>query len=822
MSEPVIEMPSAAFGVSGLVKTNMSSFVSGGASDSAQSAAVQGDGKIVVVGSSEDSTPVDISVQRYNADGSLDTSFGDGGVVVTDVNSGSYDYADAVVIQGDGKIIAVGRSASSGVTKFALVRYNTDGSLDTSFGGTGKVLAGIDGVTVEAMDVAIQADGKIVTVGKAFSGGTDFVVFRFNIDGSLDSSFGGTGKVRTDTGSNDSARSVAIQSDGKIVVGGFSSFSGTNDFAVFRYNTDGSLDNTFGSAGMAFVNIGGAATLDIGDSLGLQSDGKIVMTGWQLIGVTIYLAVVRLDANGALDTTYGTSGKVTLNITAAYWDQGVDLVVQADDKVVVASSTYVGGYEFVTLRFNTNGTLDTSFGGTGKVVTGFAGGSRDCGYGMTLDANQKVITVGSTDLSGSSDFAVLRQNTDGSLDTGFGTNGKSYGGVASYSHSSDVVSAMVLQNNGKLIVAGSSYEASSQDFALIRYNIDGSLDSSFGSSGKVITDLDGGSHDYPFAVAVQRDGKILVAGYSSGSDNTFALVRYDANGSLDATFGTAGIVKTHFGAGSEDYGYAMTLQADGKILVAGTTDVNSSNDVALVRYLSNGSLDSSFGTGGKAITDVSSGSNEAVSKVVLQSDGKILVSGASNAGGSRDFMVIRYTSAGALDSSFGASGIALIDIDSNYDDTVIDLKVQNDGKLILAGNHSAAASDEIVLVRLASNGTLDTSFGTSGKVIFGFAGDTSDYVGGLILKSDGQIYVGGYTNPSGLYDFALLGFNSDGTLNTSFGSGVGWVVTDLSSSSSDKIYAMALHTNGSLFVAGQTSYLQEDFAVIKYNSDGSR
>ncbi len=829
VSEPVIdgpdsgtEMPSAAFGISGMVRTNMSRDLAGGASDSAQSAAVQSDGKIVVVGTSEDSAPIDFSVHRYEANGSLDTSFGDNGVVVTDMNSGSYDYAEAVVIQGDGKIIAVGRSTLSGISRFALARYNTNGSLDTSFGGTGKVFAGIDGITVQAMDVALQSDGKIVAVGNTFTAGTtDFAVFRFNTDGSLDTSFGGTGKVRTDTGSNDTARSVAIQSDGKIVVGGFSGISGNNDFAVFRYNTDGSLDSSFGSAGMAFVNISGTNT-DIGDSLGLQSDGKIVMVGWHLVGIQIYLAIIRLDSDGVLDTTYGASGKVTLDITAAYWDQGVELVVQSDNKVVVASSSYVGGYEFVTLRFNTNGSLDTSFGTTGKVVTGFAGGSRDVGYGVILDANQKILAIGSTDLSGDSDFALLKQNTDGSLDTSFGTNGKSYGGSSSYSYSTDQAYATALQEDGKLLVAGSSYGSASTDFALVRYNIDGSLDSTFGTEGKILTDLDGGSHDYPYAIALQDDGKIVLAGYTSGTYNRFALVRYQANGSLDTTFGTAGIVITQFGANSADFANAVAVQEDGKILVVGTSDVGISTDVVLVRYLSDGSLDSSFGTGGKVFTDAGFTNAETASKVVLQSDGKILVSGASYTGSSDDFMVIRYTTTGALDPSFGVAGIALIDVDSNQNDYLTDIKVQADGSLVLLGNHSASASDDIALVRLTSSGSLDTSFGNSGKVIFGFAGDTSDYARALIVNSVGQIYVGGDTNPSGLYDFTILNFNPDGSLNTSFGGGAGWVVTDISASSSDRLYGMALHTNGSLFAAGRTSLLADDFVVIKYNSDGTR
>ena len=226
----------------------------------------------------------------------------------------------------------------------------------------------------------------------------------------------------------------------------------------------------------------------------------------------------------------------------------------------------------------------------------------------------------------------------GELDTTFDTDGKVTTSIGS---GDDYVNSVVLQSDGKIVAAGYSYNGSNYDFAIVRYNTDGSLDTTFDTDGKVTTPIASGD-DRAYSVVLQSDGKIVAAGYSyNGSDNDFAIVRYNTDGSLDTTFDTDGKVTTPIGSRS-DTAYGVVLQSDGKIVAAGYSFNGSDNDFAIVRYNTNGSLDTTFGTGGKVTTPIGSG-NEEANSVVLQSDGKIVVAGSSVNGSNYDFAVVRYT-----------------------------------------------------------------------------------------------------------------------------------------------------------------------------------
>ena len=235
----------------------------------ARGVALQGDGKIVVVGGG--GSGADFALARYNTDGSLDTSFSGDGKLTTDF--GSSDAGAAVAVQGDGKIVAVGGSAGD----FALARYNPNGSLDTSFSGDGKQTTDFGGFGQVAAGVALQGDGKIVVAGNGGSTGNsvDFALARYNTDGSLDTSFSGDGKQKTDFGDFDVATGVALQADGKIVAVGVTR-AGGGDFALARYNPNGSLDTSFSGDGKQTTDFGGS---DGANGVVLQGDGKIIAVG---------------------------------------------------------------------------------------------------------------------------------------------------------------------------------------------------------------------------------------------------------------------------------------------------------------------------------------------------------------------------------------------------------------------------------------------------------------------------------------------------------------------------------------------------------------
>ncbi len=390
--------------------------------------------------------------------------------------------------------------------------------------------------------------------------------------GDLDSTFGGDGKVTTAVGSSsDYAESVAIQSDGKIVVAGISDIGSKYNFAVVRYDTSGNLDSSFDGDGKVTTAIGGGT--DEAQSVAIQSDGKIVVAGISWNGSNHYdFAVVRYDTSGNLDSTFGNDGKVTTAIGSDA-DYAQSVAIQSDGKIVVVGSSYNGSsYDFAVVRYDTSGNLDSTFGGDGKVITDLWGERNDYAYSVAIQSDGKIVAVGVT----GGDFALVRYNTDGTLDTSFNFLGRV---IIDLGSSHDYAQSVAIQSDGKIVAAGYSWNGSSEDFALVRCSTDGSLDNTFDGDGKVMTDI-GSNGDRAQSVAIQSDGKIVAAGISDigGYNYDFAVVRYDTDGSLD------GIVTTDVGSGS-DLARSVAIQSDGKIIVAGKSLNGSNNDFAVVRYI---------------------------------------------------------------------------------------------------------------------------------------------------------------------------------------------------------------------------------------------
>ena len=280
----------------------------------------------------------------------------------------------------------------------------------------------------------------------------------------------------------------------------------------------------------------------------------------------------------------------------------------------------------------------------------------------------------------------------GSLDTTFGTGGIVTTPVGSYDA---YAYALGIQSDGRIVVAGYSSSGSNYDFALARYNTNGTLDTTFGTGGIVITPM-GNGYDIAYALGIQSDGRILIAGNSyNGSNYDFALVRYNTNGSLDTTFGTGGIVTTPVGSGDSE-ALALGIQSDGRILAAGKSPDGSNNDFALLRYNTNGTLDTTFGAGGIVTTPVGSGDAYA-NALGIQSDGRILAAGKSYNGSRYDFTLVRYNTDGALDTTFGTSGIVTTPVGS-YDSYALAVGIQSDGSILAAGSSDNGSHINFALV----------------------------------------------------------------------------------------------------------------------------
>jgi uncharacterized delta-60 repeat protein len=391
-------------------------------------------------------------------------------------------------------------------------------------------------------------------------------------------------------------------------------------------------------------------------------------------------------APGGLDLSFGAgTGVATTDIATQGDDNAQGVAVQIDGKIISAGYANTGSkYDFAVVRYDAAGVLDPSFGGDGKVTTAIGSGD-DVGRCVVLQSDGKIVVGGRSpgSLATGLDFALVRYLPDGTLDLSFGGTGKVTTDIGG---SDDTMTGIALQSDGRIVAAGFSFNGSVYDFAVARYNPDGSLDPTFNNTGKIITTGIGGAYEQRASVVVQSDGRIVVAGPSdTGSTQSIALVRYEADGSPDLTFNDAGKVTTATGPTGSLYHqtYALALQPDGKIVAAGTADDGSIYSCVVLRYRADGTLDPGFGGTGKVVTAVLGIDDEATA-VVVQPDGKIVVAGSSSNGFFIEYAVVRYNPDGSLDSTFGGSGKVTSPIGGGGLGSAVAL--QNDGKIIVAGN----------------------------------------------------------------------------------------------------------------------------------------
>jgi uncharacterized delta-60 repeat protein len=423
------------------------------------------------------------------AAGILDPTFNGTGKVQTNLGSLN-DWGEAIATQMDGKIVCVGYSNDSlAHSAFAVARFNGDGSLDGSFGNGGKVLMRIGTGDDWAKGLVIQTDGKIVVGGTtSAAAGDDFVLVRFNTDGSLDNSFGAGGIVVTNVLFVDRLTAIALQYDGKIVAAG-STDDGASAMALVRYFPDGTLDPVFGAGGIVIRNISTSTTFLAPRAVAVQNDGKIAVTGSVATGsISEAFATSRFLRRGDDDPTFGDRGRVLTQIGSPFSSSaGNSIIVQKDGKLVAGGLGNGGDFvcDYALIRYLANGTLDPEFGAGGTVTTAVGAPSLDVGRAIKVQPDGKIVFAGSYYESNVlfHDFAVLRYMPDGSPDTsGFGQNGfvkVDWGG-------SDASGAIDLQPDGKILAAGQSFAGSSSTFSLMRLSGDSPAPAQAFVSGRVL------------------------------------------------------------------------------------------------------------------------------------------------------------------------------------------------------------------------------------------------------------------------------------------------------------------------------------------------
>lgn len=600
------------------------------------------------------------------------------------------------VVQSDGKIIVVGNFSGG------ILRYNPDGTIDNTF--LSNLGTGFDAF---AHCVTLQSDGKILVGGgfTSFNGVACGRIARLNANGTLDNSF------NTGTGFDNTVRSIAVQNDGKILVGGsFTSYNSSTHNRIIRLNSNGSVDASF--------NVGTGSS-GIVNSLAIQNDGKIIVVGaFTSFNSVAANRIIRLNSDGTIDNTFGTGFNSTVNVVR----------IQNDGKILVGGffTSYQSTAYNRIIRLNADATIDATF----SIGTGFNAAPNT----IALQSDGKVLVGGTFSSYNSTTYSfIIRLESNGSIDTGFSI-GTGF---------NNAVNFISLQNDGKLIVVGNfrQYQTHIRNF-LVRLEANGNFDTSFTAPT--------GLNDWVYTLAIQNDGKILAGGAFTTHNGTLYnyIIRFNANGTVDNTF--------NIGAGFNNVVQFIALQNDGKILVGGDfTSYNGNPCNYIVRLNSDGTIDPSFNIG--------SGFNNQVRYIAIQNDGKILVGGAFSSYNSNTCSrIVRLNSNGSIDATF-ATG-------TGFNNTVYGMAIQNDGKILVTGLFTSYDGNSINrIIRLNSNGSIDTGF--YNNVGGGF--DNSTYY--VALQNDGKIIVtGNFANYNGNNSNRIARLNADGTWDNTFNVGTGF------------------------------------------------
>ena len=408
------------------------------------------------------------------------------------------------------------------------------------------------------------------------------------------------------------------------------------------------------------------------------------------IVVLLLITSPALADPGDPDPDFGDGGTQTTDFSSGY-DAGYGMAIQADRKIVLVGTTYNGtDNDFGVARYTTAGVLDVALSGDGERTAAFAG--TDEASDVAIQANGRIVVVGATSDGADWDFAIARFRAGGALDHSFSGDGKR---TVDLGGGNQEANGVAIQEDGKIVVVGYTDHTGENDWLIVRLNLNGSLDQTFSGDGTRTTDF-GPGFNRAADVAIQQDGRIVVAGWASnGADSDFAISRYRPGGRLDRRFSGDGKQTTDFGLGY-DMAYAVAIQSNGRIVASGDADTGPDIDVALVRYRPGGALDASFDGDGMQTTGFGFG-NDRGFDVAIQDDEKFVVVGSATQA-DQNFAVIRYGTGGELDPSFGSGGFQITNFGFGDDDANA-VAIQNNGKIVAAGNAYSGTDPDFALAR---------------------------------------------------------------------------------------------------------------------------
>lgn len=775
----------------------------------------QPDGKILVGGYADFyNTGTDLILVRFLADGTPDLAFGQNGRVVTNISSNSFDEMEALLLLPSGKILV----ASSG-TQNTLVCYNSDGSLDLSFDEDG-LLPITNPSNFSLRDMQVQTDGKILLLGQGGDYPQAFIVLRRNSNGSTDNSFDTDGIASFSLPDQYlSARSMALQSDGKILLAGIREDMDPNNqaYLITQLTATGALDNSFGS-GTGYVLLNPGPEMEDLTQIQVLTNGKIVAGGYgySLSAAYTYTVVLRLTTTGLPDTEFSTNGIRLLHTGGSFFSLG--RLLPDGEKLVLSGvqKNSFGMYSLAFLRLNNDGSNDNSFGSSGiasfaatnqsrlgvlvarqfngKYLAGgyfsngklyeaglaqvLANGIPDSDFSddglatfMLTNANgadratcllmypDNSFLVGGSYESGIDRFGFVQKYLpDGTADVSFGNGGR----VNLPASFSAAVSALVRSSDGKILVLGNWLDITEgQEVVLYRLLANGSLDASFGNQGQLVFGYGIGTADYGLAMGLLSDDRIIILTQRETLAST-ALILYSfhANATVDAGFGSQGRLEVHgLDVDKNDYSgfnQHLLIQPNNHIVVTAMAEGNADYNIGLRRYTADGSADATFNGGNLLQTDL--GGNEGGVALALQPDGKlVLLATTEDDTFTQHTAVLRYNSNGTLDNSFDGNGWLLMPGTSGNRGYPCAVRILGNGQILGAGTIVTSTYNSLMVVaRLNENGSFDPEFGNAGIAIVAPTGDGRDVTQGIELQNDGKIILVGKVENNGDEDVVLV------------------------------------------------------------------
>ena len=672
---------------------------------------------------------------------------------------------------------------------------------DPNFGSNGLLEQNLSAGTARMNALAVASDGSVITAGNSSNFTTDFVISRVSGTGIPDNQFGNAGYAYVDFSTGiENLKTMALQSDGKILVAGSSRLNNTTSSVASRLLTNGTIDNTFGDNGYLKFQASANASFSIIEKIVPLPDGSILVGGYFLQSGVYRGFVRKYQQNGTLDTNFGTAGQVTINFSTSSASSYIfDLVPETDGKIAILGQNYTTRFIIGMARINSNGTLDTGFSTDGVLTFSFATGQNNAtrlfkrsdgrylasGYANTSATNYKVYTA--------------RLESNGSPDLSYGSDG-----IASHGVNTSFTSGLdaILLSDESLLVTGEAYFTNIYHPVIYKITPDGILDPTFGTSG--YSRINSGTNS-GFGTAIQMSGNtILVAGaiYSTGSNANFGLIAASqSNGSVVSGFGQNGLVlltKTT----SNNRVKHLDKTLDGKYYVSGDVE-NYDPDQLLTKFNSDGSPDNSFGSQGVSIADF--GSIETYYDRVVLNDGEMVQLSA------RDDVSLTFTGLGTFT---GPSDYGLVKTNSQgiqkptakkfrfanteFTTPKVIRKDQEGNLYVLANRTQPVRSSGYISKHLSGSLALDNTFGTAGKYqIHGFSGPSEENCVDVHIDNDGNIFILRNTGNSIVVPFTsgfrIRKYNAQMVAADNFGNpGLGELVVEdqLSASfSANRLYA---------------------------------